>query len=62
MHNRHYLHRDLKPANMVLGINDTKDVLHLIDFGLSRLFRDKNSSQMNVGYSFVGTLRFASRN
>jgi serine/threonine protein kinase len=61
LHDRHYLHRDLKPANMMLGINEKRDVLHLIDFGLSRLFRDKISSQMNTGYSFVGTLRFASR-
>eukprot|EP00598_Pedospumella_elongata_P013294 CAMPEP_0185008472 /NCGR_PEP_ID=MMETSP1098-20130426/89717_1 /TAXON_ID=89044 /ORGANISM="Spumella elongata, Strain CCAP 955/1" /LENGTH=164 /DNA_ID=CAMNT_0027536973 /DNA_START=36 /DNA_END=527 /DNA_ORIENTATION=+ len=39
VHSRGYLHRDMKPDNILLGYNSsTKNILHLIDFGLSKCF------------------------
>ena len=43
LHKHCYLHRDIKPENFCIGDNDKKDILHLIDFGLTRKFVDKKS-------------------
>lgn len=46
------IHRDIKPQNIII---DKKGRLHLIDFGISRVF-DKNASEDTVCY---GTKHFA---
>lgn len=36
LHSLNYVHRDIKPANVLFGRNEKFDVLHLIDFGLTK--------------------------
>ena len=40
MHSRNYIHRDVKPENFVIGLRKKSNVLYIIDFGLSKKFRD----------------------
>eukprot|EP01017_Pseudomicrothorax_dubius_P043330 TRINITY_DN7195_c0_g1_i1.p1 TRINITY_DN7195_c0_g1~~TRINITY_DN7195_c0_g1_i1.p1 ORF type:complete len:566 (-),score=100.28 TRINITY_DN7195_c0_g1_i1:35-1732(-) len=63
LHSRGYLHRDIKPENFVMGINKTAKNLHLIDFGLSKAWRDSQTGK-HIPYKenkgLVGTARYAS--
>lgn len=40
MHAKNYIHRDIKPDNLMMGLGDTSNIVHMIDFGLSRLVID----------------------
>ena len=40
-HGRNLIHRDLKPENITIGWHDI-DIIYLIDFGLSKYFKDSN--------------------
>eukprot|EP00831_Metopus_contortus_P061317 TRINITY_DN5315_c0_g1_i2.p3 TRINITY_DN5315_c0_g1~~TRINITY_DN5315_c0_g1_i2.p3 ORF type:complete len:228 (-),score=28.44 TRINITY_DN5315_c0_g1_i2:48-731(-) len=65
LHSKHYIHRDIKPENFVMGIGKHSTDLFLIDFGLSKRFRDPTSG-LHIPYrekkSFTGTARYASIN
>jgi len=65
IHERGFLHRDIKPENFVIGLNEKSNLIHIIDFGLSKRFKDKNSGQ-HIPYrenrNLVGTVRYASIN
>ena len=65
IHERGFLHRDIKPENFVIGLNEKSNLIHVIDFGLSKRFKDKNSGQ-HIPYrenrNLVGTVRYASIN
>ena len=41
MHEKGYIHRDIKPANIML--DKDQFTVYLIDFGLSKLYKDVNS-------------------
>jgi len=41
MHSRSVIHRDLKPENLVIGRDKEQGKIFLIDFGISKLFRDR---------------------
>jgi len=57
-----YLHKDVKPDNFCLGGPELKE-LYLIDFGLSRPYRDPQGNHiLEPAKGFVGTPRYASRN
>jgi serine/threonine protein kinase len=43
MHTNHFIHRDIKPENMMAGLGKEEDQVYLIDFGLSRIYRDKTT-------------------
>ena len=58
------LHKDLKPENFLLGHNN-KDLIYLIDFGLSVNYINNRNFSHNIyndNNAFVGTLRYASIN
>lgn len=67
VHSRHFVHRDIKPNNFVFGNpNRHKDnQIYLIDFGLSRKYRDPKTLE-HEQYCFYqelsGTARYASIN
>eukprot|EP00826_Nyctotherus_ovalis_P039448 TRINITY_DN3796_c0_g6_i2.p1 TRINITY_DN3796_c0_g6~~TRINITY_DN3796_c0_g6_i2.p1 ORF type:complete len:288 (-),score=72.34 TRINITY_DN3796_c0_g6_i2:189-1052(-) len=62
-HAHHYIHRDIKPDNFVIGLGAKSGTIHLLDFGLSKRFRDPISG-LHIPYkdhkSFTGTARYAS--
>lgn len=62
VHNCGYVHRDLKPDNFVLGLNEDKNRIYLIDFGLSSryLTNEGTHREEQSGKNFVGTARYAS--
>eukprot|EP00826_Nyctotherus_ovalis_P050245 TRINITY_DN6140_c0_g2_i11.p2 TRINITY_DN6140_c0_g2~~TRINITY_DN6140_c0_g2_i11.p2 ORF type:complete len:226 (+),score=55.43 TRINITY_DN6140_c0_g2_i11:494-1171(+) len=65
LHARNYVHRDIKPENFVTGIGKKEGRINLIDFGLSRRFRDHISglhTPYRVQKNFIGTVRYASIN
>ncbi len=40
MHNANFIHRDMKPDNFLMGLKNKAGVVYLIDFGLSKRYRD----------------------
>jgi casein kinase 1 len=65
MHNKNYIHRDIKPDNFVMGRGSTANKVFMIDFGLSKRYRDQFSHQHIPwidGKSLTGTARYASVN
>ena len=65
MHREDFIHRDLKPANILTGLERTQNSIYLVDFGLSKKYRDK-FTKMHIMYregkSLTGTPRYASIN
>lgn len=63
LHCKGYVHRDIKPDNFVMGVNNTKNFLFLIDFGLAKMYIDpiaRRQLPISSGHEFVGTNNFAS--
>ncbi|XP_058518038.1 casein kinase I-like [Ochotona princeps] len=65
MHTKNFIHRDIKPDNFLMGIGRHCNKLFLIDFGLSKKYRD-NRTRQHIPYrenkTFTGTARYASIN
>lgn len=65
LHARSYIHRDIKPENFVMGRGDKEGTVYLIDFGLSKRFRD-HITGLHIPYrvhkTFIGTARYTSIN
>jgi serine/threonine protein kinase len=68
LHDAHYIHRDIKPANILYGTGENRKTLHLIDFGLARLYRDRRTKTHvklqtgNSQYNIHGTPTYCSVN
>lgn len=65
LHSNNFLHRDIKPDNFLIGIGKKKHILHMIDFGLSKRFREPKTGvhiPYKDGKSLTGTARYASVN
>lgn len=67
LHNNHFLHRDIKPDNFLIGISQkkTNHIVHIIDFGLSKRYRDPKTGEhipYKDGKQLTGTARYASVN
>ena len=63
IHTKHILHRDIKPDNFTLGTGEKRNMVYLIDFGLSKKYRSSRTLQ-HIKYSehkkLTGTARYAS--
>lgn len=64
-HTKNYIHRDIKPENFLIGLGPKAPMIYIIDFGLSKKFRDPTTGRHIAyaeGKSFTGTARYASIN
>ena len=51
-HNKKIAHRDLKPENILLLSNDKNSPIKLIDFGMSKFYKEKNEMSEYVGTAY----------
>jgi len=65
IHSRGYLYRDIKPENFVMGLNKKNNTIFIVDFGLSKRYKDKKTNE-HIPYrenkGLVGTARYVSLN
>lgn len=64
LHQNHYIHRDIKPSNFLIGVNNKKNTIYIVDFGLSKEYCDKQGTHVDFvkHKSYVGTIRYMSVN
>ena len=65
VHTKHFLHRDIKPDNFLMGTGRKGHHVYLIDFGLSKKYRDPRTHQhiaYKEGKNLTGTARYCSVN
>jgi len=65
LHSKNFLHRDIKPDNFLMGTGKKGHLVYLIDFGLSKKYRDQKTLthiQYKDKKNLTGTARYASIN
>jgi len=65
VHGKGFLHRDLKPENLLMGFGKNSHLAHIIDYGLSKRYRDPKTGKhipYREGKYLTGTARYASIN
>lgn len=45
LHSKSFMHRDIKPDNFVVGLNKESNVIYLLDFGLSKRYRNPTTKE-----------------
>ena len=64
LHEKNFLHKDIKPENFVIGIEEKSNQLYMLDFGLSKKYRDGLYDHIPYREKrmLTGTARYASIN
>ena len=63
LHEKNVIHRDIKPENFAVGLGSESNVITLLDFGLSKVYRDPITHvhiPRRERRPLVGTVRYAS--
>jgi casein kinase 1 len=65
IHAKNLIHRDVKPENFLMGLGRKHTILHVIDYGLAKKYKDPKSN-VHIPYiegkNLTGTARYASIN
>ena len=64
LHSKNFIHRDIKPENFLIGIGDKSNLVYVIDFGLSKKYKDAKMDHLpyKEHRPLTGTTRYASIN
>eukprot|EP01084_Bolivina_argentea_P276035 470882_1 len=65
VHSFEFIHRDIEPRNFLIGLKSNLNVVHIIDFGLSKRYINRFEGRhipFIVGKSLTGVRRYASIN
>ena len=62
IHEKNIIHRDIKPENILIGKGDKTNLVYVIDFGISKYYRDMHGRHIiyRENKPFIGTTRYAS--
>ncbi len=64
LHGEGFVHCDLKPDNILIGTENKRHTVYLIDFGLAHSYLDKNGEHIKQPktISFKGSISYCSLN